>query len=481
MIAALVLATCAQQGVTFESLLHDLVDREHLARLPDPPYVSFEASHLVREPASGDLLVERVEGRETFLVLDVEGPGALVRIASPNPSGRLRVWIDGSDTPVLDGDAAALLGHWPAFPAPLAQDLGGILACFVPVPFARRCKISCTAPREYMVDYRKYAERTSCASVTRAQMALVSDAPDVTAEAWSRPPAPLGEHAFDFTLSEDVPEGSFVAANASAAVGARAISEIVLTLEGGGAAELLRRAILRMRFDGEETVVCPLVDLFALADGPSVIRTAPITVTSETKLVSRWIMPYRERCELSIENRGPRGAHFSGAVRTIPWSWDERSMHFHAAWRADEERADGAPKIVIQGRGVLVGDAVARFDIGPDPRAGLELVVDGVRMSGGGGDRLGSVQRGTEHPLHALTTTANADRSTWRTSVRFRALDALPFSSRIDLETPIRYVGARRATTVFFYALPGAKTDVPPITDAMLSLRAPPPPEQAPK
>jgi hypothetical protein len=43
-------------------------------------------------------------------MLNVAGPGAVVRIWTATPAGKIRVYLDDMQNPVLEGDMAALLG-----------------------------------------------------------------------------------------------------------------------------------------------------------------------------------------------------------------------------------------------------------------------------------------------------------------------------------------------------------------------------------
>ncbi|MER3413422.1 MAG: hypothetical protein C4341_04135 [Armatimonadota bacterium] len=45
--------------------------------------------------------VERRPGRNEYVLADLQGPGAVVRIWSANPKGTIRFYLDGKDLPEL--------------------------------------------------------------------------------------------------------------------------------------------------------------------------------------------------------------------------------------------------------------------------------------------------------------------------------------------------------------------------------------------
>jgi len=121
------------------ALLGEMVDLVRLTKLPDPPYVAHLASSYDRRSLSpGDPLgwfanddwvsrtnpnyvrVEEISGRHEYVLLDVPGPGAVVRIWSATPTGTLRLYVDGDPKPALEGRMVDLLSGSGAIPSPFA-------------------------------------------------------------------------------------------------------------------------------------------------------------------------------------------------------------------------------------------------------------------------------------------------------------------------------------------------------------------------
>ena len=118
----------APPGITLELLLTEMTDRSSLARVADPPYTCRQFSSYDRASKTPDdpatwfanddvgkfLREEDVPGeggkpRHEFVMADMDGPGAVVRVWSANPKGTLRVYLDGTAAAALD---AAVAGPW---------------------------------------------------------------------------------------------------------------------------------------------------------------------------------------------------------------------------------------------------------------------------------------------------------------------------------------------------------------------------------
>ena len=125
---------------------------------------------------------------------------------------------------------------------------------------------------------------------------------------------------------------------------------------------LLRALVIAATFDGNETVWCPAGDFFSSPARINSFTTLARTATSaDGRLVCRWRMPYQASGSVRILNTGSNASTVTLRVKTAAWTWDQRSMHFHARWRPDDI-SPGTPFhdwnfVEVQGKGVLVGDS----------------------------------------------------------------------------------------------------------------------------
>ena len=125
MILALVLAltTLSREPVSVKSLLPQMIDLEQLSRRPNPSYTLGQASSYDRASndlrneeawyANGDygqfVRTETIDGRIESVLADLKGPGAVVRIWSANPKGRIRFYFDGETRPRFSEKMGELL------------------------------------------------------------------------------------------------------------------------------------------------------------------------------------------------------------------------------------------------------------------------------------------------------------------------------------------------------------------------------------
>ena len=118
------LADDAPQVVTLESWLKEMVDREAVARMPAIPFVSKQASSYDRRKSdpfdaktwhsNSDrdhfIHTEMHDGRKEWVMMEAEGPGAVVRIWTPLQARRLRLLDDTPFQTSLKHDME--IWHW---------------------------------------------------------------------------------------------------------------------------------------------------------------------------------------------------------------------------------------------------------------------------------------------------------------------------------------------------------------------------------
>lgn len=391
--------TPATPAIDLHTLLREIPSHEVLARLPDPAFTLHSSAQLVRW--------EEHEGRREALLAEANGAGAFVRLWLADPHGNVRLYLGDSPQPALTVEAQVLFaakGPWPALrnsPQALQR---------LPFPFAHGAKLTleCPAEPQFEVVWRGYAAGTRVADWTMPPQ----DEFDQLAAEWELAPGgPAGQLSYTLSLSQKDPAGEFLAANPKLCAGPRAVSEIVLRVDGPDTELAIRGLVLHLYFDGEETVVCPVPTFFRCQEFEPRLRAF-----WSRDLCARWLMPYRERMELVIENLGPPTTHVSGSVYTAPWTWDARALHFGARWIA----ARGPAQLSIAGEGQLIGIVPASIQR-TFPR--LDARLDGEPQ-----------------PLRAALA----------------LLDRAPFGKTLEFELPEHAdVGPQRVA--FFYLRPGAR------------------------
>ena len=143
----------AGDPITLDSLLKEMTNREAIARFPDPAYTCKQFSSYDRKSttpddpktwfANGDAnKYLRVEDAKTadgkthkeWVMADMDGPGAIVRIWSANPAGTLRIYLDNSDKPVIEAPMDDLLGGRWKVAVPLSQECSKGWNLYLPDP-----------------------------------------------------------------------------------------------------------------------------------------------------------------------------------------------------------------------------------------------------------------------------------------------------------------------------------------------------------
>ncbi|MCK5173587.1 MAG: DUF2961 domain-containing protein, partial [Planctomycetes bacterium] len=236
-----------------------------------------------------------------------------------------------------------------------------------------------------------------------------------------------------------------------------------------------RSAVLRMRFDGDETVWCPLGDFFGSGVGLNPFKGKYRQVSADGTLRCRWVMPYRRSAEVTIENLGEKTVNVKIRAVVGNWDWDERSMYFHANWRYEYPLATRPRQdwnyIEARGRGVYMGDTLTVMNpvVGWWGEGDEKIWVDGdtfpSHFGTGTEDYYGYAWGGHatafyERPFHAQIVAGANKTHGYNVQTRTRALDAIPFKEKIKLDMEVwhpREVETAYAVGTYWYGFGGVK------------------------
>lgn len=507
-------ATPAPGEISVLSLLGEMVDLEHLARLPSPPFtagMTASTDRRSRRPEDGDSWfanddfvsdtlpnLVRIEtppgGGKRYVLADIAGPGAIVRIWSAMPAGTLRIYVDDEPMPALEAPMLALLrGEVPPFVAPLAHVAARGHNLYFPFPFARRCVVTVDdivtphpfvrrpiARLYYQIGYRRYraeeARRVRSTSATE----LARAAPTIR-----RVAAVLRN---GFAVPGANPRGSTVTiAAANVEPGRPSITRVGAPPGGGELTELristaerspqkLRSTRLTIAFDGETTVDTPLIDFFGTGPAWNTYTSLPMTVAGDNLLMCRFRMPFAKQAVVTIARDDAGAIAVSGAADVRPATFGKDSLLFHAGWRPHEV-VDTRPfrdwhVASIEGRGHQVGTLL---DIeNPNNWWGEgdeKIYVDGESFPSlfgtGTEDYFGyawSTAERFEHAYHAQTAIGGDGFGGLWSMNRFHVLDPIPFTRALRFDLEIwheKETSIGIDATVYWYARPGARDDFP--------------------
>lgn len=496
----------AQGPVSIESLLDEMVRYDAVARWPSPQYTCRQASSYDRAEVAPDkpgwfgnadnsqfIRTEERDGHRENVMLDADGPGAIVRFwltTDARREGVMRFYFDGAAAPQLEIPGFDLLASGLPIERPLvaphanyAPGKPGGNTLYLPLPYAKHCKVTWEErapgqmpPRYYQINYRTYAPGTEVQTFSRAQFDDARDAIGRANTTLLNPPA-FGEGnvaRFEKTITP----GGEDALELPAGSAALRVLTVKVTADGSMDAAL-RGTVLRATFDGEETVWCPLSDFFGCGVGANEVRGWYRTVAPDGTMTCRWVMPYEKSARLTVSNFGAKPVQVALAARTGDWKWDERSMHFHTNWRQECDLPVKPNRdwryLGATGRGVLVGDTLAVFN---HTRAwygeGDEKIrVDGESLPSHLGTGLEDYYNASWAPVVLYHTPwASAVRADHISSVghntftRTRNLDGIPFTRSLDFDMEIIHwrddARVNFAAATYWYAFPGAKAAAPP-------------------
>lgn len=492
-------------SVSLESLLREMVDRDRLARYPTGTraFTAAQASSHDRRSVSEEeegwfanndwshfLRVETVEGRREWVMMDEEGPGCITRIwmgGSP-PYGRLRVYIDGAEEPSIEGGVDEIIGGTKLVGPPLSAIRARGRNLYLPVPYARRCKVTYDGENFwetrnrgirtwYIIQHRRYLDpRTRVRSFSPEGLEAARPLLREIGRTLLRPEEAIGEVSVRRSTRATLgPSGSLQAEVAADAGGALAIRKLAASVRGADTAEALRDTILRIDVDGEETVSAPVGHFFGSGEGLHPYRGWFREVRDDGRMLCYWVMPLRERARVRLQYRGDATVQAELEVAAGPFGLDERSMRFRAGHRRERIRVEARRGrdwrfATLEGQGVLVGDTLsihngARTWWGEGDE---KIRVDGEAFPsffGTGTEDYYGYSYGDaaffEAPFHAQPTGAGNGSVGWTTNTRSRSLDAIPFRESLRFDMEVWHWGTcemEYAATTFWYERPSAAT-----------------------
>jgi hypothetical protein len=500
--------------VTFRSLLREMTDPETVTRYPDPSYRLVQFSSYDRRSIHPDsagwfanndythfIREEINEGRREFVMLEADGPGAIVRwwmtFGNENAlNSYIRVYIDDQPTPVIEGMAPHLVGEGILAPAPLSSSVSPLTEpqrrgynLYLPIPFSGKCRITLendsiviTSQRRapsiyYNINTRLYEADTRVEPANRDSfgddsLAISACASDML----SRPGQKRGEE-MKKSMAGTLAPGDEV----SIAVSERglAVTGFSVLLSANDTAAVLKGTVIRMAFDGQQTVAVPAGNFFGTGYSFNSYRTRFTAADTAGTLSSFWLMPFRDSCRISIFNGTEESIGINTQLTLTPYRWDNSSMHFGASWREyDNFEAAGSENTggtglhsditiaELKGKGVYTGDAITIFNTADAwwGEGDEKIYVDGEvfpsSIGTGTEDYFGYAwcrPEEFEHPLIAQPTGSGNFNPGMSVNMRYRILDAIPFeeSLKADIEmwhwvrTTVSF-----SLTSYYYMLP---------------------------
>ena len=480
--------------ITFESLIWEIGVRDDFSYFPDPAFRLIETSS--HDPASttpsdattwfshddiGNYVrdIER-DGRTEHVLLDADGPGAVVRIFAEHPTGQIRIYLDGSEIPIIDEDASDFLSGRSIWKSPLGAQTAHGWNCYVPIPYSENCLITYDGePIAYEIDHRQYEADAPVVTLTADQMQkhdrlLGALGRGIVA---ARNPQ-YGNNGGMDNEKKVIPVGESKVVWTSEKPGIILQLGLNVEAQNGNLEMALRGLVLRIEFDGRETVYCPVSDFFGAAPGFSEYSSWRVVNDEAKWMQARWFMPYSETAQITLENLSTTSVRVRySIIHREDYKWNDRSMYFHADWRM-ADRVPARPErdwnvIEITGKGLFLGDALnvtnpshAWWGEG-DPK----IYVDGETFPstlGTGMDHYYGFGKASSRPFNTpfhSRPRCDGPGHYGQTSLnRYRGLDAVPFTKSFKMDFGLGHADENStysyAATIFWYALGDATTNI---------------------
>ena len=491
----LLLCGCQKEKpiVTLGSLLEEMTDRDNLSRYPEPYYVCKQFSSYDRATvAPGDMswfanwdrsMFIRIESKgekKEYVMMDTEGPGAIVRFwmtftGENSGEGILRIYLDNNPVPAVEGAAFDIISRGGIVGAPLSSSVSDSTKyemrghnLYFPIPYATHCKVTYESENikdagaktggeavYYNINYRTYIQGTEVVTFSAEEKAKYNATIEETQEKLKNREFTIPGIKTEKYMSGTISAGSFLKEELN---GKSAIRSLRFKLEAKNLEQALRSTILEISFDGKTTVKSPIGDFFGTGYRIREYNSWYAKVENDGTMSCFWVMPFKDNCVINIVNNGKEDVKIvKGEIVSSPYGWDKNTMYFGAAWRQytnletgemKNNEGDGGPfdinYVTIKGKGVYVGDGITLFNtVYAWWGEGDEKVyVDGEsfpsHIGTGTEDYYGYAwcrpEKFISHPFIAQPDGSGNFVPGYTVNLRFRSLDAIPFKESIKFD-----------------------------------------------
>lgn len=496
-----------------------MVDREVLPYYPDPFYITKQFSSYDRASVAPDepgwfanwdrsmfIREEHNNGRKEYVMMEAEGPGAIVRFwmtfaRDGAGQGILRIYFDNEEEPAIEGVALEVLSGGQLTEGPLSCSVSPITVyerrghnLYLPLPYSENVKVTYESDNiigqggksggesvYYNINYRTYEKGAKVETFTMEKLDEFRTTLDLVSEKLDKRDQESYLNSIetsDIVFGGAIEPGSAIEHKIS---GKRAIREILLQLDADDLNQALRSVVVEIEFDGNRTVWCPAGDFFGTGYQARKVNTWYTQVTEEGVMRSWWIMPFRNDAVFRLHNLGDEPVSIkNGQLIYSDWQWNSRSMHFGATWKnynnlytgeRKTNEGDGNPFDLnythIKGEGVLVGDVLTLFNTNYEwwGEGDEKIYIDGEdfpsHFGTGTEDYYGYAWCRPEifnEPFIAQPDGSGNFLPGYTVNLRYRSLDALPFTSEIVFDMELWHAGSTwidYAPATFFYIKPG--------------------------
>ncbi|MCC8425139.1 glycoside hydrolase family 172 protein [Mucilaginibacter sp. UR6-11] len=461
-------AIAQQKTITIGTLLSDMVNRDLDVCFPVPYYTSkLQTSYDRRsvipntpswhanDDGSGFVRYEANNGRVEKVLFDENGPGVITRIITTGKAAgaNLRIYFDG------EKEASITIPAYDISKLPIQIPPGLLLlhehynttqgsSMYYPIPYAKRCKITVDDLNRgyyFHANYRTYSKGTKVKTFT------IADAEKFKKQADNADEELL--HSGSYSINEaDIQHQLEPGATLSLQLpaGNKAIRVLAFDIDGFAKADyeqLMRGLIVKITFDGRQTVSAPLSDLAGVGMGAPAAQSFYLYSDGEGRAALKFIMPYRKTAKIELVNITDITAEAQIRANTSTWKWTPNTLYFHAAWRQENALKTNAGldynMATLTGRGVFKGDVLSLYNHTKRwyGEGDEHIWVDDDRFPSHFGCGTEDYYNATFAPIHVYSNPfGGAPREDdeasrgYNTFVRTRNLDVIPFNKKLKFD-----------------------------------------------
>lgn len=403
---SILIPACQRQGqtITMNELLDEMVDLNRLPEISSPNYRTVQFSSYDRrsktpadttwfanedgfggEPVPGFekvLMQPDSGGIGEYLICDIQSPGVIQRLWTAAISGEIRLFLDDVKAPVYEGNASDF------FRNPLEQ-LAGLTstekysqtirqydAFYLPVPFARRCRMEWIGdikePHFYHIGIRIYDPDVKVETFRAGNFSKYIQKLDEINNILTRTESLNHQENADVLKTE-----IRIDANASDDLfkleGNKSIVYLAIKIKARDEEIVLRQSVLNIYFDDVAVpqVHSPSGDFFGAAPGVNPFESLPFSVLPDSAMLCRFVMPFKKSARIEIVNHSDESIKVLAGIKTTPYKWNEgRSMYFFARWKIShnitahnrDSEAEDIQYLKALGAGRIVGTAAYLYN-----------------------------------------------------------------------------------------------------------------------
>lgn len=357
--------------VSFSSALQNLTDASRLASPPTGR--AFMVSSYDRTGSNADS--RNFQGTDSvgdYILVDLKGPGCLSRLwfTGIPETARFYFYFDEEAKPRLSLTVSEMkTGTSFPFIKPLCEEPSGAIISYVPLPYAKRLKITVSPGQKndyyyYQINYTSFPPHTPTTTFLLPLSEEESNRFEENLRTWQHP-----ETLYTLDLSREnsitIPPGTETVLFSTNKPGL--ITEWACMIPEGGSPQatvLPSQLVLNMYWDGmsRSSVQVPLGDFFCNPLRPREFNSALLSRSGKTYR-ARMPLPFRKGARITLTNQSGEPVIVRFSMKSAPLS-TKPVFYFHAEWNQSTRSGRPFRLTQVDGNGYFIGTSLLEYATG---------------------------------------------------------------------------------------------------------------------